>query len=393
MNVIEDVIRAEAVVARALAAIAELQLGVRHICAAAHGALMAEALRLLLVLLLALLIAHGVVEVRGLPALVALQFEEVFKLGPEENDEIQKRHNGHDGIVPSAGGNVAHNVEEEVEYVNIREPLHADGDDEHEEHARIGIEQGESHEHGEVDVIRAVNGNAVARDEADDARADDGEQHAAQVIRRKLGCAPLPLERRADPVVEIAGDEKIERTRALRDEDEGDEPPDLPMEKTRERVGEEAQKAAVREVGQKPQHHVADDNIEHQVGNAEIGVQDTEAVDRTVELVQNGIPHLIQKSQIQQFRTLWHSGGEKSSINFEQMTIPKRNEEQKCGKKRILSAFLTWIHLRSSSGGTSISSPTYLPFFFRWRTHSVKRYSIWPLTERKSSSAQAAIWS
>jgi hypothetical protein len=45
----------------------------------------------------------------------------------------------------------------------------------------------------------------------------------------------------------------------------------------------------------------------------------------------------------------------------------------------------------SSSGGTSISSETYLPFFFRWRTHSVNRYSIWPLIERKSSSAQAAM--
>ena len=91
------------------------------------------------------------------------------------------------------------------------------------------------------------------------------------------------------------------------------------------------------------------------------------------------------------FRAHYESDGEKSSIKFEQMTIPEWNEEQKCGKKRILSAFLTLVHLRSSSGGTSISSPTYLPFFFRWRTHSVKRYSIWPLTERKSSSAQAAM--
>ena len=54
-----------------------------------------------------------------------------------------------------------------------------------------------------------------------------------QVIRCKLGRTPLPLERRADPVVEIAGDEKVERTRALRDEDKGDEPPHLTVEKTR----------------------------------------------------------------------------------------------------------------------------------------------------------------
>lgn len=45
----------------------------------------------------------------------------------------------------------------------------------------------------------------------------------------------------------------------------------------------------------------------------------------------------------------------------------------------------------SISGGTSSSSGTYFPFFLRCRTHSVSRYSICPLTDRKSSSAQAAI--
>ena len=279
---------------RALAAIAELQLRICHVRAAAHGALVAEALRLLLILLLTLLGAHGVVEVCGLPALVVLKLEKARKLGPEEDDEVQKRHDGHDGIVPSAGGNIAGDVEEEVEHVDIREPLHADGEKEKQQHLRVGIEERERHEHGEVDIICTVNGDVVARDEADDARAEDGEQHAAQVIRCKLGCAPLPLERRADPVVEIAGDEKIERTCALRDEDEGDEPPHLTVEKTRKCVGEEAQKVAVREVGQKSQHHVADDDIEHQVGDAKIRVQDTEAVDRLVEFFQYGIPRFDQ---------------------------------------------------------------------------------------------------
>lgn len=49
------------------------------------------------------------------------------------------------------------------------------------------------------------------------------------------------------------------------------------------------------------------------------------------------------------------------------------------------------LYSRSSSGGTSSSSGTYLPFFFRCRTHSVNRYSICPFTERKSSSAHAAM--
>ena len=120
VDVIENMVRAEAVIPRALAAIAELELGIRHIGAAAHGAFMAEALRLLLILLLTLLGAHGVVEVCGLPALVVLKLEKARKLGPEEDDKVQKRHNGHDGIVPSAGGNIAGDVEEEVEHVDTR---------------------------------------------------------------------------------------------------------------------------------------------------------------------------------------------------------------------------------------------------------------------------------
>ena len=49
------------------------------------------------------------------------------------------------------------------------------------------------------------------------------------------------------------------------------------------------------------------------------------------------------------------------------------------------------FYFMSSSGGTSSSFGAGEPFFLRWRTHSVRRYSICPLTERKSSSAHAAI--
>ena len=52
---------------------------------------------------------------------------------------------------------------------------------------------------------------------------------------------------------------------------------------------------------------------------------------------------------------------------------------------------LKFLYLISSSMGASMSSETYFPFFFRCFTHSVSRYSICPFTERKSSSAQAAM--
>ena len=279
-------------VACALAAIAELKLGIRHIGAAAYGTFMTKALRLLLILLLTLLIAHGVVEVRGLLALVALKLEKARKLRPEEDDEVEKRHDRQNGIIADTCGNVAENVEEEVEYIEIGEPLHANRNDEHEEYLCIRIEQGKGHEHGKVDIIRTVDRNAVPCDEADDACADDGKQHAAEVIGGELGRTPLPLKRRADPVVEVAGDKKIEGTCALGDQNEGDKTPDLPMEESIKCKGEEIQEIAGGKTGQQPEHHVADDHIKHQVRNAEIRVQDTEAVDRLVELFQCGIPHL-----------------------------------------------------------------------------------------------------
>ena len=114
-------------VACALAAIAELKFGIRHIGAAAYGTFMTKALRLLLILLLTLLIAHGVVEVRGLLALVALKLEKARKLRPEEDDEVEKRHDRQNGIIADTCGNVAENVEEEGEYIWPRVMRPSDG--------------------------------------------------------------------------------------------------------------------------------------------------------------------------------------------------------------------------------------------------------------------------
>ena len=64
--------------------------------------------------------------------------------------------------------------------------------------------------------------------------------------------------------------------------------------------------------------------------------------------------------------------------------------ERKAGPKDLLFSLLSHYSI-SISSDLSSSSDTYFPFFFLWRTHSERRYSICPLTERKSSSAQAAI--
>ena len=94
---------------------------------------------ILLVLLLPLLGAHCVMKVRSLSALAVFELEKVRQLGPEEDDEVQKRDHRQNGIVPHAGGDVAGNVEEEIEHIDIRKPLHADGDDEEQQKLRLGV--------------------------------------------------------------------------------------------------------------------------------------------------------------------------------------------------------------------------------------------------------------
>lgn len=78
-----------------------------------------------------------------------------------------------------------------------------------------------------------------------------------------------------------------------------------------------------------------------------------------------------------------------------------RQAERPCQSKGVFSAkaappalwgaLVFTAYFRSSLGGSSSCSGTYRPFRFRWRTHSDSRYSICPFTERKSSSAQAAM--
>ena len=94
-------------------------------------------------------------------------------------------------------------------------------------------------------------------------------------------------------------------------------------------------------------------------------------------------------------RKYWQGSGNIISYRGKSVNIPIKNlllsiENVLVSRKTLHQNIAIFIQI-SNSGGTSISSETYFPFFFRCRTHSERRYSICPFTDRKSSSAQAAI--
>ena len=281
-------IRAEAVVSCALGAIAELQFRVAHIRAAAYGTLVPIRLGRILPLLM----ADGVVETRRLTGLPPAEAEETADLRPEENDEVQKSGNRQDGIVPRTAYEIADDFIGKERKVDIRQHAHPDGDDEEQKHLRIRIEQRKSKKHGEVYVRCAVNGEGGAEKQADERHGDDAQYHTADVIGGELCRTQVPLQRAADPVIEIAGQQQRQRAEGLRDQHERYQAPDLPVQYTAERKGERMEKlcALAGELREQKDRYVADHDIKHQVWDTKVGVPDAEAFDGRVQLIQDVSP-------------------------------------------------------------------------------------------------------
>lgn len=296
MDVREKMLGAEAAIAGALGAITELQLRVADVGAAADAAFAVEALRLLRGLLLTLLCAHGIVEMGGLLALTLFPLEEGAKLRPEKDGKIHQRDDRKNRSGDISRGKIGKNVKREKAGVDDRQNLHANGDDEKQQHPRFGIQHGKGKEHGKVDVIRAVKGNGqIAVSQAHDRGAEHGQEHAADIIDRELRGAPLPFQHAADPVIEIAGDEQRKCAADIRNKDKGNEPPYLTVHQTAEMKGKETVNthACGRKAGQKINGNVADDDIQHQIGNAKIRMQNAKPVNGAVQLVQSVILQII----------------------------------------------------------------------------------------------------
>mgnify|MGYP000400122277 CR=1 FL=1 len=288
VDVVEDVILTEAVVARALAAIAELEIGVVRVGAAADGALVVVALFLLL-LLYRLLVLHGLGVVLRLGA-----GGQIVYLRPDEHGEVQQRHHRQHHARPVVLADGADDVKGEQCAVQIGQPLHFHRQEEHEKHRGVREQHGEGEEHGQVHIGGARHGDEiVAGDDAGQHRTQHRQQHAAEVVEIELGGAPLPLQRGADPVVEVQADEQPEGGAGAGVENERHDAPDLAVEQAVQVKRQKVQRGGVggcRQHGQDVHRHVADDDDAHQIGDTEAGVGGAETLHPVIELFQGELP-------------------------------------------------------------------------------------------------------
>ena len=110
--------------------------------------------------------------------------------------------------------------------IEPREVFHADGDDEKQQHLRVGVSGGKGEQQRVV--------QAVCRDVHAEQPREIQQQHAGEIEEVKLENADRALQHLPDAVVEEKqnsehqGAEKAARD--VRHEDEGQQPPDLPRQ-------------------------------------------------------------------------------------------------------------------------------------------------------------------
>ena len=123
MNVRENMILAEAAVPGALAAIAELQVGIVRVRAAADGALVVIAPLLLL-------LADGLFEVHRLGVMaIFLPPGKGVNSGPDEHQEVQQRHHRQNGPQPAADQQGLDDADDEHRDIQPRQPFDLHGDE------------------------------------------------------------------------------------------------------------------------------------------------------------------------------------------------------------------------------------------------------------------------
>ena len=278
---------AEAAVPGALAAIAELQVGIVRVRAAADGALVVIAPLLLL-------LADGLFEVHRLGVMaIFLLPDKGVNSGPDEHQEVQQRHHRQNGAQPAAGQQGLDDADDEHRNIQPGQPLDLHRDEEEQQQPGVREQEGEGQEHGQVHILRAAHGIARAGDGGGHDGDDGRQQDAAPVIEVEAGGAPLALQGGADPVVEVQTDGQPEGTAAGGDEDEGDDAPYLAPKDLAAVQIQESQGVGVGAHGQQHQNvhrHVADDDPAHQVRDAKAGVPGAEAVHRVIDLFQGEIP-------------------------------------------------------------------------------------------------------
>ena len=233
--------------------------------------------------------------------LVLFAFGKVMYLGIDKRKEVQQCHNRQYHACPIARRKGGDNFNGKENAVNNGQPFHLNGNDEEQQHLRVGEQQGKGQEHGQVHIFRADNGKIGAGDQGGEHRADDGQQYAAEVVQIKLRRAPLALQRRADPVVKIQRNQQHKGAGGVRHKDEGDDAPNFAVQQSVKMKGEKIQCIGIGIAGEhheKIDEHITDDNIAHQIGHTKARMAGTEAIHRFVDFFQGRIPPIVQLPRI-----------------------------------------------------------------------------------------------
>ena len=277
-------IAAIAPIACAAAAIAEIEVGILRVRLAADAALVVVPLGRLRCLGGGLTVLHRLRTMARGGAVYA-----VAHLGIDKHGEVEKRHHRQHHAAPVTGDKCRDDLKDEQRPVDPRQPLHLHRDDEEQQYPRLGEEAGEGEEQGEVHIGSACDGVRSPRNEGGHHDADGGQENARDIVEGELGCAPLALEGRADPVVEVEGDQHEEEAAAGGDEHIGEDAPNFPLQHHARVHVEEGQGKGVVGGGEHLQdidEDVADGDIEHQVRDAETGMAGAETLHPIVEFFQ-----------------------------------------------------------------------------------------------------------
>ena len=206
--------------------------------------------------------------------------------GGEEEQEVEQGHDGDDHAHPIEAQQAGEDGEGEEGQVDPGQPLGLHRDDEEEEEAQVGVQGGEGEEEGHVEVGDVHHRIGVIRavDEGEDQAHHDIGRHADAVVEGEFRGAPFPLQHVADHIVHVEEQGQPDRSVPCgRDEDETDQPPDLPLQDTGGDEGQHGGAGIAGEHIQQIDHDVPDDHILHQVGDAQTGVLVAEPVEPSVD--------------------------------------------------------------------------------------------------------------
>ena len=277
MNVIVDVVNAEAVISGAAGAVAKLQPGIFGVGSAADRAFVVIQL---IPLLLTDFFGFSPEVDGGLARLAG----KVPEQSPGEKDE--KIQDGDDRQKIDRK-RTPDDRKQEVCRVNQRQIFHFDRNDEKQQYLLIGEKRRIGEKHGQIQIL-CVNDDPVATDEINQKSVYDGQKPPDDQINVKLRRAPILLQRAPHPVIEIKYQEGKQPHTGWVDH-KGEQTPYLPTQNQRRIEAEIAHQGRV-SGSENPENDIGNGQIAHQVWNSKIRMAITETVNQPHGIFQANSP-------------------------------------------------------------------------------------------------------